>query len=374
MFARDWPDTKFKHACNMLAQMLDNDQDGCADDVLVVKTIRYNQAGVVLYIDEDDARDLEPKMVNNFFGQELYEDDCQPTCSGSDETSQCRDTSIEEIFHVISQKGLSTAYPKAFGECIPSSLAGRSALQIGMDKARGGYFLDAPDNYPDGAIYHYYEDTCEYDCQGTEFIYLALTSILGGQDKQSYNNDWEWEASTKALVQQKLPDTYKLLTDGAVTSMKLLTTSGVLPGAGGVGAQATYKPSNQVCPNTGGCSLNGNGCGPLGNRQEFEVDVCNTRETDADPCSVCNENDRDSTVIGVSEKCGDEVGARYELKGIDQPKECEGTESAFTVSVKCKYTIFSMLKCSLLSRSSSSDAMLSRIFISVFTFLLTAML
>ena len=164
----------------MLAQMLDNDQDGCADDVLVVKTIRYNQAGVGLYIDEDDEKGLESKMVNNCFGQDHYEDECQPTCSGSDDTSQCHDASIDEIFHVILQKGLLTAYPKAFGECIPSSLVGRSALQIDIDKARGGYFLDVSNKYSDGTIYHYYDDTCEYDCQGTEFIYWALTSILGG--------------------------------------------------------------------------------------------------------------------------------------------------------------------------------------------------
>jgi len=67
----------------------------------------------------------------------------------------------------------------------------------------------------------------------------------------------------------------------------------------------------------------------------------------ADPCSVCNENDRDSTLIGVSKKCWDEVGAWYDLEGIDVPKECEGNESASTVSAKCKYAVVPMLKCSI---------------------------
>ena len=68
--------------------------------------------------------------------------------------------------------------------------------------------------------------------------------------------------------------------------------------------------------------------------------MCNTLKTDADPCSVCNENDKNSTVIGVSEKFWDEVGAWYDRKGIDESKECEGTESVSTVSAKGKYANF----------------------------------
>lgn len=181
MFGRNYPDDKFKHACNMLAQLLDNDQDGCADDVLVVKKIRYNQHGVGLYLDKKDLESLDSQMARNFIAQPLYAFEVEPTCSGSDETSQCRDASIEEIFHVVSSIGLSAAYPRAFGECTVTTQAGRSALQIDMDKARGGFFLDIPNKYPDGAIYHYDDKTCAYDCQATEMIYWAMTSILGGQ-------------------------------------------------------------------------------------------------------------------------------------------------------------------------------------------------
>ena len=45
IFAKGWPRDKFLHACNVMAQFLDNDQDGCADDTLVVKKIRANQSG-----------------------------------------------------------------------------------------------------------------------------------------------------------------------------------------------------------------------------------------------------------------------------------------------------------------------------------------
>jgi len=68
-------------------------------------------------------------------------------------------------------------------------------------------------------------------------------------------------------------------------------------------------------------------------------------KTYADPCNVCNENDKDINNSNVSDKCVDEVGAWYDLKGIDAPKECDDVENGSTVSPKCKYTIFSMLNC-----------------------------
>ena len=61
---------------------------------------------------------------------------------------------------------------------------------------------------------------------------------------------------------------YNLLANGSVSTMKLLSSSGVLPGAGGVGATQTYTPSKQTCSN--GCALDGSGCGALGNDQDVE--------------------------------------------------------------------------------------------------------
>jgi hypothetical protein len=82
----------------------------------------------------------------------------------------------------------------------------------------------------------------------------------------------EWKASTPADLQSRLPGMYNLLTSG-VTSMKLLLANGVLPGTGSAaGATATYNPSSQTC--SGGCGLDGSGCGTLGN---FPGDVNHCR-------------------------------------------------------------------------------------------------
>ena len=63
---------------------------------------------------------------------------------------------------------------------------------------------------------------------------------------------------------------YNLLANGDVSTMKLLSSSGVLPGAGGGGATLTYSPSKQKCDS--GCALDGTGCGALGN--DIDLDRC----------------------------------------------------------------------------------------------------
>jgi len=67
-----------------------------------------------------------------------------------------------------------------------------------------------------------------------------------------------------------------------------------------------------------------------------------------DPCSVCNENDRNIKVSGISNKCQDEGSAWSMVAGNNVPKECDDeTDDLSTVSVECKTSFFSMLKCSI---------------------------
>ncbi len=47
----------------------------------------------------------------------------------------------------------------------------------------------------------------------TEYMYWALTSILGAQEDRCSKIDDEWELCTKELVQEKDPEIYALLTN-----------------------------------------------------------------------------------------------------------------------------------------------------------------
>jgi len=259
----------------MLAQMIDNDQDGCADDVKVVEKLREFRTGMAMFQDQNSVEMYADKIANTFKWQDLQATETEPTCSGSDETTECRDAAIEEIFHIISGVGLSTAYPKVFGECKAKGKK-RSKMQKQMDIARGGYFDAVPISYPPGAIYHYDDKTCEYDCMGTEFMYWGITSLLGGQDQRANMNMQEWEASTAAKLKKKLPGMHKLLTNEKTTSMKLFSLKGELPGSGGsnYGARETYKPLSQTCPT--GCGLDGSGCGPMPTTENNNRNKCST--------------------------------------------------------------------------------------------------
>jgi len=264
VFAKGWPDDKFIHACNMLAQMLDNDNDGCADDALVVEKLRYYQAGMAMF--KTEGKGDYDSIPPSFSGQGLYADETRLDCSGEDETSSCRDAAIEEIFHIISSVGIGGAHPDKFSECSGSN----SKLTKQLTIARGGHFEEVPDSYPKKAVFYYYDETCDIQCQATEFFYWAVTSNLGGQDAMAaQNKEEEWALSTRNSLKRRLKGMYKLIIKG--NKMKLLSKNGVLPGSGSKGAQFTYLPSSQTCAS--GCALDGTGCGPLGSKNRAP-DLC----------------------------------------------------------------------------------------------------
>ena len=82
-----------------------------------------------------------------------------------------------------------------------------------MDIARGGQFTSIPASYPSGAWYTYDDDSCDYACQVTEYVFWALTSILGAHENRLDEIDNEWLLNTAAKVQQTDTAIYTLLTD-----------------------------------------------------------------------------------------------------------------------------------------------------------------
>merc|ERR1711865_1279237 len=102
--------------------------------------------------------------------------------------------------------------------------------------------------------------------------------------------------------------------------------------------------NKNICPNTVDPSIIPNSIPSL-NPSMFPSAFPNT--ITPDPCSVCNENDRNIKVSGISNKCFDEGSAWSMLPGNNTPKECEDTktDNLSTVSVECKSPFFSMLNC-----------------------------
>ncbi len=196
-------DLNLLHAANVLAQYLDNDEDGSVDNQLVLDKMIENKAFIVMWKQENDL-DIEPPTDRE--GQDLGNDETHPSFVSSGNLGQF-DASLEEIWHLITHIGYANAYPTIFGENTGTSLT------AAMDIARGGSFTTIPNPYPAKAWYTYDDQTCEYDCMVTEYIYWAMTSILGAQENRLGEISPEWDLNTAALVQKTDTSIYSLLTD-----------------------------------------------------------------------------------------------------------------------------------------------------------------
>ena len=82
-----------------------------------------------------------------------------------------------------------------------------------MDIARGGKFKTIPNQYPKHAWYSYDDETCDYECMITEYIYWGMTSILGAQKNRLDEIVQEWDLNTRDLVKNKDSLLFSLLTN-----------------------------------------------------------------------------------------------------------------------------------------------------------------
>lgn len=198
-------DTKLSHAANVMAQYLDNDEDGVPDNPLVVEALKNNNGFMLVWKNESDLSIFD-SLANADAGQDLGADETIPAWHTNGQTGQF-DATLEEVLHLITHIGYHNAYPNVFGEAVGSAIANA------MDTARGGQFTSIPSSYPSGAWYTYDDDSCDYACQVTEYVFWALTSILGAHDNRLGEIDQEWLLNTNAKVQQTDPAVYNLLTD-----------------------------------------------------------------------------------------------------------------------------------------------------------------
>ena len=205
-------DIKINHAAHVLAQYMDNDEDGTPDNKDVLDSLLKYHPSLVMFATEyqaeqffDDPPETAMEMFDNgqLIAQDLYgEETILPG------TSNRFDASLEEIWHLITN-GYMMVYPDVFGDWSGSLIANN------MDLARGGHFTSIPNNYPEEAWYHYDDGTCDYGCMIVEYFYWALTTLLGAQSDLDRCDDIsvEWELCTPAQLETGDPGMYTLLTD-----------------------------------------------------------------------------------------------------------------------------------------------------------------
>lgn len=208
---RATPDAKVLHAAAMLAQWLDNNEDGIPDATEVAAAMAGRDAYVFMTVDEREMGRLQYEIERTLapwgllrWGQFLHAGETNP---GPGEF----DAAIEETLHLVCTAGWAQVWPDVFGP--------RPGTRISdcCDAARGGRFAEPPRRYPSNAWFTYDDRTCQYDCMVVEYEYWALTSLLGGQQSagRCEEIEHEWRLCTPAQVRDRDAAVVQLLTNPA---------------------------------------------------------------------------------------------------------------------------------------------------------------
>jgi hypothetical protein len=199
------PPAKLRHAAVILAEYLDNDEDGKPDNPKVLATMIQRNAFLFMTANERALGRLDHDVFQDagfHHGQGQFATETNP---GGDEF----DASLEEVLHLVTHEGYAYACPEVFGERSGTTLAKC------LEQARGGHFKRVPRRYPKGAWFTYDDRTCDYGCQCTEYLYWAVTFVLGAQDTVRRREDIgrEWRLYNRELVKKRDPKVYELITD-----------------------------------------------------------------------------------------------------------------------------------------------------------------
>ena len=185
------PDKSINKAKSILSQWLDNDNNGKADNQLVVDNLVKNNCAMAMgkSIRKVDSI-LDKKLIKEGISQKQTEG---MFALASKEPNIAY---LEEILHLVTDCGYANAYPEIFGEYKGTKIA------LAMDKARGGYFEKIPKKYPKAAWYTYDDRSCDYSCMVTEYFYWSLTSYLGGQKNRYKEISEEWKLNSKEKMKK----------------------------------------------------------------------------------------------------------------------------------------------------------------------------
>ena len=240
-------DSRVLHCANILAQWIDNDEDGVPDNSAVHQNLVDNYASMLMWWNENQAEgdmdSIPDSTWDNYYLQDLFGFEVNMNYPNNQEF----DPSLEETLHLVSFGGYAPVYPNVWGE------------------DHGTQMTNTMDDVIAGGWYHYDDPTCDYQCKATEYFYWSLTSLLGAQ-----NYPWripeianEWELPTAKLMMQHNSAMVKMLQD---PQWGLAT---VLP-------DGSYTPS-APCP----ADLDGNGIVGVGDILEL-IDVWGASEVPAD--------------------------------------------------------------------------------------------
>ena len=178
---KDVPTDKLKHAAQVAAQWLDNNEDGIIDDVKLQTTLQKNKAIVVM------SKNGFSMMAMAKIASKFSEYTLQDLYAKETNNPNRRDASQEEIHHIIINAGFQKTQPKVFSD--------KKDVQSKLYKI----WKFANDN----GYYSYDDPTCDDACKVTEFVYLATAAYLGSEADLFSD---EMRLKNRIALKEKIPE------------------------------------------------------------------------------------------------------------------------------------------------------------------------
>lgn len=207
--------SKCNHVANVMAQLLDNNEDGVVDDQAVVDLMIAERYFLYVPQNEDEYGDFPMEGKGQLSGLwEATPNSCDvPTNRGAttarstwagsrSSTSGCspnRDATVEEALHLITEAA-AQLYPSKWGTSEDYSSQAGAAIQSANGNCGWGYagnFKD-PSTGECAGQYAYDDETCDARCIIVEGIYWAVVSYIGGlyTDERAAGAQNEWLMTT----------------------------------------------------------------------------------------------------------------------------------------------------------------------------------
>lgn len=191
----EWSEVKLNHVASVLAELLDQNEDGCPDDLYSFNNIintTYEDTGcqgIALVLPDHDIEDVYndsaelAEYIHKLFPYPspcVYfgggQDETRLECTGLNFTQTCEDYSIELLFDFVTYHGVIESYPSTFG----MDWEEPSYLTEAMDIARGGRFKVVPNHYPSSAWFTLnMTKICDYYCQVVNYLWFGYCSYSG---------------------------------------------------------------------------------------------------------------------------------------------------------------------------------------------------
>merc|ERR1712198_58274 len=217
-------DVKFQHVASIMAEWLDNDEDGCVDTPVILKYLADKKEPSYAVVKSNKAKNdwYIPFMKKNFICSAPQDEwETEPKCTGLKGTNQCSDATLEEVWHVIQAQGYAPAFKQYFETGSPDDAKTKfknvnSTLATLLDAARGGIprspSVPKGGKFPAKAYYTYNDKTCKFPCQAIEYWWWSTAAYTGLLKNRSEVKK-EFKYYLLEDFKAKDPKMYALITD-----------------------------------------------------------------------------------------------------------------------------------------------------------------